>query len=152
AVAHVVSTGRWLGVPLVIATVLVDGAAVTSLGIALATWVPRLDRALTLSAAASVFVTVAWVPLMALLFQDNKDFAMGLASASPLFGVGRFTNQIAEASAANWPSLVGWSLFWIIVFGGVALALLGATLASFDACLGRISSSAGVRGAGRFRS
>src|SRR5262249_27027975 len=72
AVAHAVPSGRWLGVPLVIATVLAQGAAVTSLGIALATWVPRLDRALTLSAAASVFVTVAWVPLMFLLCRDNK--------------------------------------------------------------------------------
>ena len=35
---------RWLGVPLVYGLVLAQGAAVTSLGIALATWIPRVDR------------------------------------------------------------------------------------------------------------
>ncbi len=124
----------------------------TSLGIALATWVPRLDRALTLSAAASVFVTVAWVPLVFLLCQDNKALGMGLASASPLFGVGLFTSAIAGTSPASGTSLAGWSLFWLLIFGGIALVLLGATLASFDACLGRISNGAAARDLGRLRS
>jgi ABC-type transport system involved in multi-copper enzyme maturation permease subunit len=151
AAAHAVPTGRWLGVLLVIGTVLAAGAAVTSLGIALATWVPRLDRALTLSAAASVFVTVAWIPLMFLLCQDNKVLGMGLASASPLFGVGLFTNQIAAASPEIWRLRVGWSLCWLFVFAVAAMVLLGATLASFDACLGRISGGAAARDAGRYR-
>jgi ABC-type transport system involved in multi-copper enzyme maturation permease subunit len=150
AVAHAVPSGRWLGVPLVIGTVLAQGAAVTSLGIALATWVPRLDRALTLSAAASVFGTVAWVPLMFLLCQDNKALGMGLASASPLFGIGLFTNQIAQAKPEEWPGRVAWSLFWILVFGVAALVLLRATLATFDACLGRISHRVAATRAGRF--
>ncbi|HZW34305.1 MAG TPA: ABC transporter permease subunit [Isosphaeraceae bacterium] len=152
AAAHAVPSGRWLGVPLVMGTVLATGAAVTSLGIALATWVPRLDRALTLSAAASVFVTVAWVPLVFLLCQDNKALGMGLASASPLFGVGLFTSAIAGTSPASGTSLAGWSLFWLLIFGGIALVLLGATLASFDACLGRISNGAAARDLGRLRS
>ena len=62
AVVHAIPTGRWPGVLLVVATVLAQGAAVTSLGIALAIWVPRLDRALTLSAAVAVFFTVAGSP------------------------------------------------------------------------------------------
>jgi ABC-type transport system involved in multi-copper enzyme maturation permease subunit len=151
AAAHAASTGRWLGVLLVIGTVLAEGAAVTSLGIALATWVPRLDLALTLSAAAAVFVTVAWVPLMAVLFPGDRVLAMGLASASPLFGIGLFTNQIAEALPELWRLRVGWSLFWLLVFALVAMALLLATLASFDACLGRISARAATRGTGPCR-
>ena len=63
AAAHANVSGRWSGVLLVAAMVLVQGAAVTSLGIALATWSSRVDRALILSAAAAVVVTVAWVPL-----------------------------------------------------------------------------------------
>jgi hypothetical protein len=99
-----------------------------------------------------VFVTVAWVPLMFLLCRDNKALGMGLASGSPLFGVGLFTNQIAQAKPEEWPGRVAWSLFWILVFGVAALALLRATLATFDSCLGRISDGIVDRGGGRFRS
>ena len=102
AIAHAVPTGRWAGVLLVVATVLAQGAAVTSLGIALAIWVPRLDRALTLSAAIAVFLTVPWIPLMFVLCRGNKVLGMGLASASPLFGIGLLTSEIAEASPEMW--------------------------------------------------
>lgn len=144
AAVHAVPTGRWLGVLLVIGTILAQGAAVTSLGIALATWVARLDRALTLSTAVAVFVTVAWVPLVFLLCTDNKVLGTCLASASPLLGVGLLTAEIAEASTAMWPVRVRWALFWIFVFCGVALILLRATLATFDRCLGRITPNVGI--------
>ena len=133
-----------------IGRILAQGAAVTSLGIALATWMPRLDRALTLSAAVAVFVTVAWIPLVFLLCQGDKVLGLGLASASPLFGVGVLTTEIAEASPTEWPWRVGWALFWVLVFCGVAMVLLGATLATFDSCLGRIAPGAGAPRAGRF--
>jgi ABC-type transport system involved in multi-copper enzyme maturation permease subunit len=138
AAAHAVPGGRWSGVLLVAATVLAQGAAVTSLGIALAIWVPRYDRALTLSAAVAVFLTVAWVPLMLLLFRDDKVRAMGLASASPLFGVTRLTAAIVEDSAASWHLDAGWAMFWILASCAASVALLAAAVASFDACLGRI--------------
>src|SRR5262249_56158830 len=98
AVAHAASGGRWPGVLLVVATVLAQGAAVTSLGIALAIWVPRLDRALTLSAGIAVFFTVAWIPLMFVLCRDNKALGMGLASARPLLRIGLFPSPLADAS------------------------------------------------------
>ncbi len=140
AAVHAIPTGRWLGVPLVVATILAEGAAVTSLGIALATWVPRLDRAVTLSAAAAVFVTVAWVPLSFLLLPDNKALGASLASASPLFGLGLLTAEIARPSGHEWPIRVESALFWIFAFGSLATVLLAATLATFDRCVGRIST------------
>jgi ABC-type transport system involved in multi-copper enzyme maturation permease subunit len=138
AAAHALPTGRWSGVLLVMGLVLAEGAAVTSLGIAIATWVPRLDRALTLSAAAAVFVTVAWVFLVVLLVRDN-NLSLGLATASPLLGIGLITTEIAQASSTVWPVRAGWALLWIFIYGGIALVLLGATLATFDRCLGRIA-------------
>jgi ABC-type transport system involved in multi-copper enzyme maturation permease subunit len=140
AFAHAVPLHRWVGVPLVFGMVLAHGAAVTSLGIALATWVSRIDRALILSAAASVLVTVAWIPLILFLFGGN-DFSLGLASGSPLLGVGVFTTELAHASTADWPIRLRWALFWIIAYCGIAVGLLWATLASFDRCLGRIANS-----------
>jgi hypothetical protein len=150
AVAHAIPSGRWLGVPLVVATILAQGAAVTSLGIALAIWVPRLDRALTLSAAAAVFFTVAWIPLMFVLCRNDKTLAMGLASGSPLFGIGLFTSEMVDASPADWPRHVSWAAYWILASSMAALALLGVALASFDACAGRIRPRA-PRRIGRFR-
>src|SRR5262245_24484834 len=79
------------------------------------------------------------VVLGVLLFQNDKDLALGLASASPLFGIGIFTNEIEFASSGDWPVRVRWAVFWMFVFSDVAMALLAATLATFDACLGRIS-------------
>jgi hypothetical protein len=137
-VAHAVPGGRWSGVLLVVAMVLAQGAAVTSLGIALAIWVPRYDRALTLSAAVAVFFTVAWVPLMLLLFRDDEPLALGFASASPLVGVTLLTGAVVEGSTASWGLHAGWAMFWVLASCAASVALLGAALASFDACLGRI--------------
>jgi ABC-2 family transporter protein len=136
AVAHVHPPERWLGVPLVAALVLAQGAAVTSLGIALATWIPRLDRALILSAAASVLMTVAWIPL-AFFLLGGSNLSLGVASASPFLSVALLTSEMARASAGNWPVRVGWALSWALCYSGIALALLWATLATFDRCMGR---------------
>ena len=57
---------------------------------------------LILSAAASVFLTVAWIPLAVLFFQGNSQ-SLGLGSASPLLGVALLTTEMMHASAADWP-------------------------------------------------
>jgi ABC-type transport system involved in multi-copper enzyme maturation permease subunit len=132
---------RWLGVVLTAGLVLAEGAAVTSLGIALATWVSRPDRALLLSAAASVLVTVAWVPLVVFLFQGN-ELSLGLASASPLLGVAVITIEMDHGPPAVWPLRVSWAILWIFAYSTVALVFLQATLATFDRCLGRVTPAA----------
>jgi ABC-type transport system involved in multi-copper enzyme maturation permease subunit len=144
ATAYAAHSQRWLGVALVSGLVLAHGAAVTSLGLALATWVSRLDRALIFSAAASVTVTAVWVPLVAFLVPQT-DLALGLASASPMFGVAVITAEMVLASPLQWTSRVQWALFWILAYSGLALALLRATLASFDRCLGRNTPAAARR-------
>jgi hypothetical protein len=138
AAAHAAPHDRWLGVTLVIGFVLACGAAVTSLGIGLATWIARLDLALTLSAAVSVFVTVVWLVLWMFLSQASPS-GLGLASASPLFGVGLLTAAIAWASPEEWLLCRNWSLFWILAYSTIAAGLLQLTLATFDRCLGRIT-------------
>jgi ABC-type transport system involved in multi-copper enzyme maturation permease subunit len=136
AFAHAMPHQRWIGVALVAGTVLAHGAAVTSLGLALATWVARIDRALILSATASVLMTVGWIPLVALVFQGGA-LTLGLAMGSPFLGVALVTSEMPRASAREWPRSVGCSLAWIVVETAIALSLLLATLATFDRCLGR---------------
>ncbi len=142
AAAHAMPSGRWEGVPLVVATILAQGAAITSLGIGLAIWVPRLDRALTLSAALAVFFTIVWIPLMFLLCRDDRTLGMHLAAASPLFGVGVCTREMAIAPPTEWTQHVGWAVFWIVAAAVASVALLGAALASFGACMRRGESRA----------
>jgi hypothetical protein len=139
AVAHANAHERWLGVVLVVALILAQGAAVTSLGIALATWVPRVDRALILSATISVMVTVAWIPLALVLF-GASSVSLGLAAASPFLGVGLMTTSMAQASSSEWYERAGWAAFWIVFFSGLGVGLLWGALASFDRCVGRIGS------------
>jgi hypothetical protein len=136
AMAHARATERWAGVVLLAALVLAQGTAVTSLGIALATWVPRVDRALILSATVMVIATVAWVPLSLVLFQGNS-VGLGLASASPFLGVGLLTTSMAQANQAEWSLRVGWAAFWIVFYLSLGFSLLYAALASFDRCVGR---------------
>ena len=63
AVALANQTGRWLGPPLVVVEILAYGAAVTSLGLALATWVGRVSLALALCVGAVVGVTIGAIPV-----------------------------------------------------------------------------------------
>jgi hypothetical protein len=136
ATVHAAYHERWIGVALVAGTILAHGAAVTSLGIALATWVSRIDRALILSATASVFMTVGWIPLVLLLFQGGA-LSLGLGMGSPFLGVALPTSEMPRATAEEWSRTMNCSLFWIAVEASIALSLLLATLATFDRCLGR---------------
>ena len=69
----------------------------------------RLDRALTLSAAVAVFFTVAWIPLMLLFFRDDRALGIGLAAASPLYGVGFLTSEIVRRFGGHMGPGAGWS-------------------------------------------
>lgn len=67
---------------LIIATVLVHGTAITSLGLALATWIPRQGRAVALRAV----VCFGWIFLiMAALNRSPGRIAEALSMLSPIF-------------------------------------------------------------------
>jgi ABC-type transport system involved in multi-copper enzyme maturation permease subunit len=139
AAAYAVRLGRWSGVALVAGTILAYGAAVTSLGIGLATWVPRLDRALSLSVAASVFVTIAFPILAVFLFRQDEFLVLALASASPMLSVLLLTVELADAKSKIWAMHRVLAPFWILAYSAIAFGLLRLTLATFDACLGRLT-------------
>ena len=98
ALAHAVQSGRWAGVPLVLATVLAQGAAITSLGIALATWFARIERALDPLRRRLRAGDGGLDSLRPVLFGAN-DVSLGLAAASPFLGIALLTNSIRESSA-----------------------------------------------------
>jgi ABC-type transport system involved in multi-copper enzyme maturation permease subunit len=134
-------SGRWIGPPLIVGLVLAYGAAITSLGLALATWIPQPSRVLALCVGTVVGVTVGSIP-MAMILCGDREVGGYVAMASPFFGVGYFSAVIeGSGPPSSWPDVAFWGLFWLVFYATVAVLLLKATLASFDRCLGRISEA-----------
>jgi ABC-type transport system involved in multi-copper enzyme maturation permease subunit len=129
----------WVPVLVLAAILLVYGASVTSLGLALATWVRRTMLALALGVVLYVLVTVGWVFVVLVLFGPGE----GAATASPFYAAGAVTALVADRSSspAEMWQFVGWIGFWLIVHLFTALALLGLTLSSFNHCVGRMGDS-----------
>jgi ABC-type transport system involved in multi-copper enzyme maturation permease subunit len=119
----------WLPGGLVAGAVLAYGAAVTSLGLAVATWVPWLRRAVVLSVAVYALVTAGWFCFVLATMSPSWG-SPGLAAASPFYGV-MLPILIPEDS-------VEWTLTWTVVYAAAAGLLLLATLGTFDRCLGRV--------------
>jgi ABC-type transport system involved in multi-copper enzyme maturation permease subunit len=138
AVALASQTGRWLGPPLVVGVILAYGAAVTSLGLALATWVGRLSLALALCVGAVVGVTIGAIPVAAILFHGPGNIGPCAAMASPFFGVGYFSAMIGETRFHDFQLTVASAMFWSVFYATTAGGLLAATLLTFDRCLGRL--------------
>jgi ABC-type transport system involved in multi-copper enzyme maturation permease subunit len=133
-------TGHYWGVALMAALIVAYGAAITSLGLALATWIPRLGRATALTVGLYTLMSLGWVPLALLVFGERPgDNGPGVAAGSPPAGVGIFSTMLAgDGTKDEFVSQTLWTAFWTITYAGVALALLLATLATFNRCLGRI--------------
>ena len=131
-------TGRWLGPLLVVGVMLAYGAAVTSLGLALATWVGRLSLALALCVGAVVGVTIGAIPMAMILFRNSNELGPWAAMASPFFGVGYFSAMIGETRFNRFPSTAVSAIFWCVCYSAAAGGLLAATLLTFDRCLGRV--------------
>jgi ABC-type transport system involved in multi-copper enzyme maturation permease subunit len=132
---HILVDGYCLSVLLVVGLVMAYGAALTSLGLALATWISRLGRAMALCVAAYVLMTIGWVFVVVSLF---NQMGAGLAMGSPFFGVAFVSLGLGNQGPFRDGGLIGWALFWIVAYGAVALLLVLATIATFNRSLGRI--------------
>ena len=147
-----------VGLILMIGLILAYAAAITSFGLALATWVPRLGRVVSISVLAYVLITAGWPLLLQVLristgvpdvpWEPPPEWH-GLSLASPFFGIYSTTEQACwlrghRACYSPWgisgPVSTGnplWPLFWIGVYSAVAMVLMFATLRTFDRCMGQ---------------
>jgi ABC-type transport system involved in multi-copper enzyme maturation permease subunit len=143
AAALATHTGFALGPALIGGLVVAYGAAITSLGLALATWLPRMGRAIGLTAGLYVVVLIGAIPVGTILFGKGPSGARdGFASASPFWGVG-FSSAMFGGTAGPGHEIekqAAWLVFWIVAYGLVAIGLLLATLKTFNRCLGRIDN------------
>jgi ABC-type transport system involved in multi-copper enzyme maturation permease subunit len=119
---------------LTLAFVFACGAAITGLGLAMATWCARLGRAVALTVSCYVLVTVGWMMMGTWLWRGPDS--EGLMMASPFFFAGELAADLCNSG--NGRSHIGWAIFWTLVYLSAALAFLIATLLTFNRCLGRV--------------
>ena len=120
------------------------GAGITSLGLALATWMPKLGRAIAVSVIAYLGVTIVWVMIIALL-AGHDSFTEGLLIASPFYGTAITTDSITSQQFRQSWDLLGWDIAWILIYFGFSIVLFLITVLTFERCLGRVSQHSGLR-------
>jgi len=146
-------SGRGLAALLLVGLILAYAAAITSLGLALATWMPRMSRVVTACVIAYVLASVGWPILLEGLGSfgyHDPDARDAMRTASPYFGVATMTGlagQYGFLGVGRYggygdravPYIYTWAALWIVAYGSIAAILALATLATFDRCLGRVS-------------
>jgi ABC-type transport system involved in multi-copper enzyme maturation permease subunit len=150
--ALVMVTGSWSHLVLLIGLIFAPAAVITSLGLALATLIPRTGRAVAVSVLAYVMMTAGWSTLLIVLSPPWRPAAVSnrvdpggvLQLLNPYYGVSRVT-QAAGASGlwSGWMySWIDVDFIWALLTIGIHLAIaavwLTATLLSFDRCVGRV--------------
>ena len=135
-----------------VALLLAQGAVVTSVGLALATWIRRVGRAVAVSVTCCAFFAFGWIiclelaipVLQALGLTPANDPAAAefivevLATACPLGG------QMMTFTTSSWPSGQSRLAFYVgqvivlLATIGFALVVLALTLLTFDRCVGRV--------------
>ncbi len=140
--------GSWFAYFLLIGLILAYCMAIASLGLALATWVSRLGRAVALCVGITVGFSVGWLILVVSVC--SRDYlGIPLIMGSPLYGTGAAMNSVGAnvegrmGPDARYP-LVG-AIIWIVLHSGAAALLFGVTIATFDHCMGRISETSARR-------
>jgi ABC-type transport system involved in multi-copper enzyme maturation permease subunit len=145
--------GQWLVYVMLPAVVLAYGAAITSVGLAVATWVRRPGRAVAVCVAAYVILVVGLPILLVLLMPDANDpFEFGMILGDPpcgaliLTAILTVSGGLPLAGGARFTATeaILWALIWIVAYIGAAMLLFGATVATSDGRLGRIPDD-GVR-------
>ncbi len=129
------SLGMRLGAAaLIVATILTYGAALTSLGLALATWIKRQSRAIATNVCIFVLVAIAW-PILAITGAGRG--APALAALSPLIGAAYLGEELSMRSD-RLGSTIWWVGLWDVAAAAMAVGLCWLTARTFDDAFGRI--------------
>jgi hypothetical protein len=114
--------------------VLCFAAAITSLGLAIGTWISQLGRVVAMSVGIYLFVTLGPCYLAPMLWARND----GSALLSPLVWAGTMTVDLATPARVVTP--IDWATFWMLLWALAAAGLLSMTMANFDRRLGRVET------------
>ena len=143
----VVQSGHWISFVFLLGLVAAYCANITSLGLAFATWISRLGRAVALTVSVCVVFSIGWIVFLFMLTfpnGSNDNLLSGHGHGSPLYGT-IFATLAVAPGAMLLPGRIGTivvtfgAIIWIVAHSAAAFLLFLATLASFDSCLGRVS-------------
>jgi hypothetical protein len=141
----VLDGGSWFGYFLLLGLILAYNMAIASLGLALATWISRLGRAVAICVSVCVGFSLGWMFLIMSLFRPDH-LGIPLIMGSPLYGTAAATSLVGAGRNAVLGSNTGAAaigvFIWILIHTTGAAILFVMTLATFNFCLGRISDSA----------
>ncbi|MFI5458121.1 MAG: hypothetical protein ACHRXM_22020 [Isosphaerales bacterium] len=132
---------------------LAQGAAVISMGLALATWSRRVGRAVAMSVTAYAFV--AFISPILIEIMPEALIGLGLVARGDQASMAFFTEVVATACpiggqlvtslTASFPTSQSRVAFYIgqvivlLATLGFSLIVLASTIATFDRCVGRVS-------------
>jgi ABC-type transport system involved in multi-copper enzyme maturation permease subunit len=143
-------SGQGIPFVLMVGLILAYAAAITSFGLALATWIPSLTRVVTCSVIVYLMVSVGW-PVLVLGPASggyyDRDTWVALSTASPFFGIYSMTRlsgwlgfyYYSYQNDGSDQVACLWAMLWIVVYGAVAAILAFITKANFERCLGRVA-------------
>jgi ABC-type transport system involved in multi-copper enzyme maturation permease subunit len=130
---------RLCGAALLVATMLAHGAALTSIGLALATWVKRQSRAIAASVSAFVVLAAALPILMSVLSRGPQGW--GLSFLSPVSVSIKMAEELV-LRLDRLPGLLWWIGLWDVAIAALAVSLLWFTGRTFDEAFGRMREQA----------
>ena len=141
----VFDSGSWFGYVLLLALVTAYSMAIASLGLALATWVSRLGRAVAICVSVYVGFSIGWMILIGMLWAGRDFPGVPLIMGSPLYGTLAATSQVGirptNVAVNEFRHATAGAFLWILIHSGAAALLFAATVATFDRCMGRISEN-----------
>jgi ABC-type transport system involved in multi-copper enzyme maturation permease subunit len=130
-------TERLFGVGLLLATILVHGAAIASTGLLLATWIRRQSRAIAIGVTVFLIVSVGWpfflFNVSRLQFRPHST----PAALSPIMAAMDFVDGLAFRTIHFHNYMLG-VMLWDLLVAAVAFVLLEVSVRIFDRCLGRM--------------
>jgi ABC-type transport system involved in multi-copper enzyme maturation permease subunit len=146
----VAQSGHYISYVLLLGLVTANCAVITSLGLAIATWVRRLGHAVALCVSAYAVFSIGWVMVVFMLgfaARLNHEFHVPMIMWSPPCGIVFATMAVVPGelpiSGVGAYAIGFGASFWMMVDALIALAIFLTTLATFDHCLGRVTDTAG---------
>ncbi len=130
------STGeRLFGAALIVATVLIHGMLLSSIGLALAVWIKRQSRAIAISVGLAVLLYAGW-PIFVGVSRMGPAVE-GMMGLSPVVASVILMEYLLRRGPGL-RDLLGSTSFWDIESLLLSLGLLWLTVRTFDGCFGRI--------------
>jgi ABC-type transport system involved in multi-copper enzyme maturation permease subunit len=129
---------RLYGCGVLVVTILAHGAAITGLGLGLATWVRRQSRAIGISVTLFVTIALAW-PILALTLSGGSSSPETICRMawSPLYVIAAIIEALAWRQPFARDLMAGAAVRAACVVIA-SLIVLGATIRTFDRCMGRM--------------